>query len=143
MDNLIPNLWNQRWFSLGAGPFAQLNPLYTLEVCDLRVQAREEMTMPPPLSCRYFLLPWRMLMGYIHLRRLHVPLSPPGLPSFRDRIHQEPYQYHRIIQIEQLLTSLGMPALEKTVLRRRRGQWWGDPKEDAFGPPGLGPVMPK
>lgn len=46
---------------------------------------------------------------------------------------QEKYEYHRLMQFEDLLHGFGLPKLKKTTMRRRRGQWWGDPVEDADG----------
>lgn len=46
---------------------------------------------------------------------------------------QEMYEYHRLMQFEDLLNGFGLPKLQKTTMRRRRGQWWGDPEEDAMG----------
>lgn len=45
----------------------------------------------------------------------------------------EMYEYHRLMQFEDLLNGFGLPKLQKTTMRRRRGQWWGDPEEDAMG----------
>lgn len=43
------------------------------------------------------------------------------------------YEYHRLMQFEDLLYGFGLPKLQKTTMRRRKGQWWGDPDEDAMG----------
>lgn len=68
-----------------------------------------------------------------------IPASPP-LASRRLFLPppQEPYEYHRLIRIGELLNRLGLPDAEMEYVGRRRGNFWEEEDENEIEDIGLG-----
>lgn len=43
---------------------------------------------------------------------------------------QEPYEFHRIYEIGELLNRLGLPQAEEEYMGRRRGKFWEEEDDD-------------
>lgn len=43
---------------------------------------------------------------------------------------QEPYAFHRVYEIGELLNRLGLPQAEEEYMSRRRGNFWEEEEDD-------------